>query len=119
MFIIRNKQIQQLDRIRQADFMARLRAALSADFPAFAAGDAKETDRRLTALVQKANAYGFRSEFDVASYIYTAVHLGADFDTVFPAMQELLSHRELALHEKLEEMEELKDAIFDLLETQP
>jgi hypothetical protein len=88
---IRDRQLGFLAQQSEADYVERLTRFLQNEFP-----DAS-TEPVLTLLVEvasqvrKARSYEITSEQDIAIYVITAWLLGVDFDTGFPAAENVLT----------------------------
>ena len=64
-----------------------------------------------------ARGYGLTSELEIARYVITAWLMGLDFDTRFPAMEEILNSDKLTPAHKAEALEKLTtQVLFDLHE---
>jgi hypothetical protein len=88
---IRKEQIAALNTGQAENFDRRMAAFLQEQFEEAAEEPVEELLPVIEAQTEKANRYGLTTEQDVASYVITAYLLGLDFDTEFPAAQEVLT----------------------------
>ncbi|KHD11469.1 hypothetical protein PN36_29115 [Candidatus Thiomargarita nelsonii] len=66
--------------------------------------------------VSKARSYGLETERQIANYVTTAWLLGQQFDTEFPAAQEMLNSSNYSHDEKSLWLEQWTEQIFATLE---
>lgn len=71
-----------------------------------------EGGKELRRQCERARAYGLRAELDIARYVVTAWLLGVDFDTRFPAMQQVLATDRLQPAQKADAIEKIAMAVF-------
>jgi hypothetical protein len=107
----------QLDSIATSRFLERVADVVFEAYPESRSELASEEGRRiLREQCEKARSYGFVSELDIARYIITAWLLGVDFDTKFPAMQEVLTDPELEPGKKADLIEQFSVTLFETLQ---
>jgi hypothetical protein len=83
---------QQISAIGESRFQERLLEFLLKNQPdTQGVLDTTEGKKTLAEQCSKARHYGLSTELALANYVITAWLLGADFDTRFPAMNEILS----------------------------
>ena len=112
--IIRESQLGQLATERLLD---RIVDILCATHPDARPQLISEPGRRvLREQYGKANGYGLSSELDAARYVITAWLLGTDFDTRFPAMQEILRDASLSPERKADSIEGFSVTLLETLQ---
>jgi hypothetical protein len=106
-------QDAQLERLAQRRFQSRLVAAIAEhDSNAEAELQTLEGRKELDRQCKRARSYGLRTELELARYVVTAWLLGANFDTRFPAMQQVLSTNMLQSPEKADAIEKIAIAVL-------
>lgn len=105
---------EQIDSLSERHFRERLIQVLSGIDP----GAERELRApaglsQLDALIARARRYGLLAELDIGRFIVTAWLLGVDFDSRFPAMQEILTEPRLSPTQKADAIERLCTAVLD------
>jgi hypothetical protein len=109
----------QMQRIGEQSFLTRMREILAEQFPdqqAFLASP--EFEPTVLALVERAASYGLGDEQSAATFVLTAWLLGAEFDTDFPGLQELLAQEDLTAHQKCAALESFAQTLLEDLRQQ-
>jgi hypothetical protein len=89
---------------------------IEADPKAATALASPEGKKILRQQFEKAQGYGLTSELDIGRYLITAWLMGLDFDTRFPAMQEILTAPRGSSEQKAEAIEKVSIALFKTLQ---
>ncbi|WP_069472286.1 hypothetical protein [Candidatus Marithrix sp. Canyon 246] len=113
---IRQEQMDTFSQAELTKFEARIADFLYSEFP-----DAPEVPREqlipaIHEQVTKARSYGLETERQIANYVTTAWLLGQQFDTEFPAAQEMLKSSEYMPDDKSEWMAQWTEEMFAALE---
>jgi hypothetical protein len=106
---------EQMDTFSQAEitkFDARIADFLQSQFP-----DAPEIPREylmpvIHEQVKTARSYGLETERQIGNFVTTAWLLGSQFDTDFPAAQEMLKSSEYTPDEKSEWLAQWTEEMF-------
>lgn len=89
--IIRKQQCTLFSQHQEHAFELRLECFLRQQFPAVAAVQTDKLRCEIGTQTQKSRQYGMETETGIAAYVITSWLLGVDFDTQFPAAQEVLT----------------------------
>ena len=109
---------EQFDGMALESFLERVIGILAeADPDAESQLRTAEGQRILHEQYEKALHYGLGTELEAAQYILTAWLLGTDFDTRFPAMQEILTHPKLSASQKANGIEQTATMLLELLKS--
>jgi len=116
MLQIRKEQMDTFSQVELTKFEARIADFLYGEFP-----DAQEIPREefmpvIHEQVSKARSYGLETERQIANYVTTAWLLGQQFDTEFPAAQEMLTSSEYTRDDKSEWLAQWTTEMFAVLE---
>lgn len=107
----------QWDQIAKERFLDRVTTLLVADFPdsraSLYAADTRETLRQL---YDRAHIHGFTTEIELARYLAAAWLLGADFDTRYPAIADIIALKTINAAQKAEAIEQVTMTMIDTLE---
>jgi hypothetical protein len=107
----------QVDNIAVSNFLQRMVSIVAtSDANAPAHLDTPEGKKTLRQQFEKGASYGLESELDLGRYIITAWLLGPDFDTRYPAIQEILTHKSMDPSQKMEAIELVTGMLFKTLE---
>jgi hypothetical protein len=109
----------QMQRIGEQSFLTRMREILAEQFPdqqAYLASP--EFEPTVLALVDRAATYGLADEQSAATFVLTAWLLGAEFDTDFPGLQQLLAQDDLTALQKCAALERFAQTLLDDLRQQ-
>ena len=107
---------QQLDVIAREHFLDRVTAVLIENGSGSPQGLRSADGRRvLREQFARAQAHGLASEQELATYLITAWLLGTDFDTRYPAMQEILATQSLTPARKAEAIERVATTYLETL----
>jgi hypothetical protein len=97
-------------------FLERICTMLGESYPAaratLAGADARAQLRKQ---YERAHRYGFTTELDLGRYLITAWILGADFDTRYPAIAEILALNNQTSAQKSEAIEQVTTTLMELL----
>lgn len=93
-------------------FLERAVNFLYENFPESLDEDSNELTEAIGEQLEKADTYGLITEQQVMTYITSAWLLGPEFDTEFPAAQEMLNSKEFSADEKTQWLAEWTEAIF-------
>jgi hypothetical protein len=107
---------EAMDRMGEAAYLERIIQGIASSDPA---ADAElhtpEGRRELCEQFEKAHTYGLTTELELGRYIVTAWLLGTDFDTKFPAMQQILTHPEMSPSQRAEAIEQTAIVFLETL----
>lgn len=110
---------QQMDRMATESFLERMIGAIAESDPtADAELHGPEGNRILHEQYEKAHLYGLSTELELGQYIVTAWLLGTDFDTRFPAFQQILTHPTMLPREKAEAIEQTATMLLGMLQAE-
>ena len=112
MLVIRNDQIAALERARLSAFEDKMIDHLKRVYPDWAPRLSAEDQRAFVRRgIERARAFGFETELDIARYLHVMHDLGRDFDQSLehPWAAVLLQSTELTATEK---MDRLRDAAY-------
>jgi hypothetical protein len=116
---IRNDQMNAFSDSSEREYINRLIRFLRDQYPQAAAAPDSELRTAVETQVAMARSYGLTTEHDVAVYVNTAFLLGEEFDTEYPAAQEVLPSPVLASSEKAAWLSSWTREMFDSLEPPP
>jgi hypothetical protein len=113
---IRKEQIETFSKEGLIRFEERIADFLQNEFP-----DAKEVPQGelmpvIHEQVNNSRTYGLGTEQQIANYVTTAWLLGQEFDTEFPAAQEMLTSSEYSADDKAEWLAQWTEEMFKALE---
>lgn len=113
---IHKDQIATFEQIELTKFGLRIADFLQSQFP-----DAEEVSQEeLLPVIQKqiknAQVYGLRTEQQIVIYVVTSWLLGEQFDTEFPAAQEMLKSSEYSPADKSEWLVQWTEEMFTILD---
>lgn len=117
MLTIRNEQMKTLAKHQARDFEERVAEYLRKEFPEASEIPREEFTATIRQQTQKAEVYGLTTEQQIATYVTCAWLLGLDFDTDFPAAQEMLTSEQHSPEHKRTWLAEWTEEIFRALET--
>lgn len=116
MFKIRSEHMDAQSKAVREGFEDRLVEFLRGEFPEAKDEPDNELRAAVHALVDKSVGYGLQAEQHAAVYLTTAWLLGKEFDTEFPAAQEILTSNKMGPDEKSERLAKLTERLFVALE---
>lgn len=119
MLTLSSDQWSDLERGQGQAFLARLKAHFLATFAPLAEMPDPELQATLMACQARAQAIGFVTERQIASFCVASFLLGADFQTVFPIAGKRLSNPTLSAETKRVWLEEWTVALFDRVGSGP
>ena len=111
---IRKDQFALFSAHQSSGFELRLAEFLQAQFADAAQIPLLTLRPEVAAQIERAQGYGVKSEQDIADYVVTAWLLGIDFDTRFPAANEVLT-ADLPGEMKAQFLEEWTKEMFEKL----
>lgn len=117
MLKIRQEQMANLAGRRSQQFEESIARFLEQKFPEAKAIPHEEFIATIHRQTNRADAYGLATEQQVATYVTCAWLLGLDFDSEFPAAQQVLTSDQHSPEAKREWLAEWTEAIFTALET--
>lgn len=108
---------EQMDKMAEWSFLERIIDAIAESDPgAEAELLAPEGRRVLNEQYNKAHTYGLSTELELGQYILTAWLLGTDFDTKFPAMQQILTYPTMVPSQRAEAIEQTTVMLLEMLQ---
>lgn len=108
---------ETMDKMAEDAFLQRVAVAIGESDPtALAELTTPEGRRVLREQYDKAHTYGLTTELELGQYIVTAWLLGTDFDTRFPAMQQILTHPTMTPSQKAEAIEQTTVTVLEMLQ---
>jgi hypothetical protein len=116
MFKIRKEQMDAQTKAVLEHYEDRLYEFLCEEFPEAKDEPPDELRAEIHRQVEKAKGYGLESEQDVATYMTSAWMLGKEFDTEFPAANEILISPLRTSEMKAEALAKLTERLFLALE---
>jgi hypothetical protein len=116
MFKIRKEQMDAQSKAVREHYEDRLYDFLCEEFPEAKDDPPAELRAEIHRQVEKAKTYGLESEQDVALYLTSAWMLGKEFDTEFPAANEILKSPMRSPAMKAEDLSKLTERLFLALE---
>ena len=117
MLKIRKEQMANLSGRRTEQFVERIADFLHEEYPETEDIPHEEFLATIHRQTNRADSYGLTTEQQVATYVTCAWLLGLDFDSEFPAAQEVLTSDQHSPEAKREWLAEWTEAIFAALES--
>jgi hypothetical protein len=112
---LRREQFTALAGPVGTEFASRLALLLKQDFEEARQFPPEQLQDDITRTVRRAQAYGLATERDAAAFVITAFLLGEEFETDFPAAQQVLTSPVLGGADKAEWLEEWTTQLFKSL----
>lgn len=110
---VTNAQYEQIARERFLDSVFKV---LVESYPESRADlYSRQTRETFRLLYAKAHTYGFRAELELMRYLIAAWQLGADFDTRYPAMAEILALQNVGSAQKAKAIEQVAKTLINTL----
>jgi hypothetical protein len=116
MLRIQTNQIVAMEEQLLDGFLDRIAAFLRANVPSMRGADTAELAIECRPFVEKARRYGFRTEREIASFVFSAAVLGSDLDEAIPSVAAILRGEWGRGREKARQLEELTLKTFQILE---
>ncbi len=113
---IRKEQMDTFSQAELTKFETRIADFLYSEFPDVQTIPQAELMPAIHEQVNKARSYGLETERQIANYVTTAWLLGQQFDTEFPAAQEMLKSSEYTQDDKSEWLAQWTEEMFAALE---
>jgi hypothetical protein len=96
MLIIRKQQMETLGESSLEVFLDRIVALFREEFPDESESiSQQQMKHEFKGLVEQGRDYGFRTEKEVFTYLWSAKYLGSDFPRVYPEAEEIMSSPQL------------------------
>lgn len=116
MFRISNQAYGQFADAAEAAYIRKLAAFLRANAPGMATEPDETLLPQVAHVVQRARAFGFSSEREVATFALTAALLGADFADQVGGAREILELQDTAAR-RAELLQDFTRELFEVLES--